>query len=65
LLYCQTNEIALGNKEIRDYFIYKFDPVDRMYKEVSDQILVGTVEGTAVYWSGVIKIMFVFLCLKT
>ena len=46
--------------ELRYYFVLyfmavrKFDPVDRMYKEVSDRTLLGPIEAKAVYWSGVI-----------
>jgi len=38
------------------------DPVDRMYKEGSDRRLLGPIEATAVYWSGVITKIWSFFC---
>jgi len=38
------------------------DPVDRMYKEGSDRTLLGTIEATAVYWSGVITKIWSLFC---
>ena len=60
------------NKEIRYYFVLYFlsihtvDPVDRVYKELSDRTLLGTIQDTAVHLIGVITNVWYFLCvLKT